>query len=116
MEFQDLGFVVPEKCRSYTVRLKPSIVDRCDTLLAGASRSMLIESLLRRWLESIAARKRAAKGGVRTTIGHTDTRIDRTWQSNAAAIAEILKETPEETVKETPEETVKETPEETASK
>jgi len=96
MEFLDLGFVVPEKCRSYTVRLKPSIVDRCDKLLAGASRSMLIESLLRRWMESIAARKRAAKGGVRTTIGHTDTRID---------IAEILRETPEETVKETPEET-----------
>jgi hypothetical protein len=25
MEFLDLGFVVPEKCRSYTVRLKQGL-------------------------------------------------------------------------------------------
>jgi hypothetical protein len=57
-DFVDLGFKVPERCNSYTVRLKPSLVLRVDQLLAGASRSMLIESLLRRWVDAIVARRR----------------------------------------------------------
>lgn len=57
-DFLDLGFKMPEKCRSYTLRLKPSVVSTVDTLLAGASRSVLIESLLKKWVESINARRR----------------------------------------------------------
>jgi len=57
-EFLDLGFKVPEKCRSYSTRLKPSVVETVDNLLAGASRSILIESLLKKWIEQITARRR----------------------------------------------------------
>ena len=57
-DFLDLGFKLPEKCTSYTVRLRHSVVDKVDTLLAGASRSVLIESLLKKWIESITARRR----------------------------------------------------------
>jgi len=57
-DFEDLGFKLPEKCTSYTVRLRHSVVDKVDTLLAGASRSVLIESLLKKWVESITARRR----------------------------------------------------------
>lgn len=57
-DFVDLGFKVPERCNSYTIRIKPSIIARVDQLLAGASRSMLIESLLKRWLDAIVARRR----------------------------------------------------------
>jgi hypothetical protein len=67
-DFLDLGFKIPEKCTSYTVRLRHSVVDKVDNLLAGASRSVLIESLLKKWIESITARRRERERQVKNSF------------------------------------------------
>ena len=51
------GFKLPEGCATYSLRLRPSIMDEADRLLDGASRSVLVDNLVEKWIKLIKARK-----------------------------------------------------------
>lgn len=53
----ELGFKIPERCETFSFRLHPSTMKDVDELLDGASRGMLVETLLKRWVLSIKARR-----------------------------------------------------------
>jgi hypothetical protein len=53
-----LQWVATEACVRYQIKMHPSVVRRADELLGhGKGRGMLIEALLKKWIEKIEALK-----------------------------------------------------------